>query len=308
MPQKTVRYRGFGVTVDVPERVTAAVRKIAPRRPVAPSAFTVAPAPAFALDDRSRQRREWRDYVTAANGTNGSHGNGGDQPWYHTIEFPDGSVTDGRFDHRPLVAHYGLPDNLHGKRALDVGSGDGFWVFELERRGAEVTSLDIETFADADLPAPLHAVFVEHPVKLSFRRGIEIAGERLGSQVNLVNRPIYELDPEDVGTFDLVHAGDILLHLRDPALALQRLRAVTHGTCLIADAFDPALDALGAGPGLTRFIGGWDDVTWWMPALSTLVQMVQDAGFADVEVVTTYTLGERDHSGTRWRAVIRARV
>jgi tRNA (mo5U34)-methyltransferase len=312
MPRRTVRFRGFALTVELPEKVTAAVRRVVPGRhdATAPGPLAFAPVPPFEIDDRARQRNEWRDFVAAApavNATNGHDASDSEHNWYHTIELPDGSVTPGRFDHRPLVAHYGLPDDLHGKRALDVGSGDGFWVFELERRGAEVTSLDIETFADADLPAALHDAFVEHPVNLSFRRGIEIAGGQLGSKVKLVNQPVYQLDPEKLGTFDVVHAGDILLHLRDPALALQRLRAVTHGVCILADAFDPALDGLGAGPGLTRFIGGWDDVTWWMPALSTLVQMVQDAGFSDVAVLTTYTLGERDNPAGRWRAVMRAR-
>ena len=48
-----------------------------------------------------------------------------------------GVVTPGLFDHRPLVPQYGLPESLSGKRALDVATFDGFWAFELERRGAE---------------------------------------------------------------------------------------------------------------------------------------------------------------------------
>jgi SAM-dependent methyltransferase len=229
-------------------------------------------------------------------------------PWYHTIELPDGIVTPGRYDHRQLVPHYGLPDDLRGKRALDVGSGDGFWAFELERRGAEVTSLDVETFADVDLPPALHEIFQERPVDLSFRRGIDIARRRLGSSVKLVNINIYDLDPDRVGTFDFVHTGDILLHLRDPVLALQSLRAVTSGEALIADTFDPSLDKLGTGPGLTRYRGGWHDVTWWSPALSTLTQMVADAGFDDVEVVTTYRLTDRQSTVRGpWRAILRGR-
>ncbi|MCU1429718.1 MAG: hypothetical protein JWL83_3718, partial [Actinomycetia bacterium] len=226
--------------------------------------------------------------------------------WYHTIEFPDGSITPGMYDHRPLVPHYGFPASLRGKRALDVGSGDGFWAFELERRGAEVTSLDIETFADTDFPRALHRIYVDHPVKLSFRRGMEIAHRRLGSKVKLVNRAVYDLDPDDIGTFDFVHAGDILLHLRDPALALQRIRSVTDGECLLADVFDPALDELGVGPGLTRYRGGWTDAMWWAPALSTLAQMVADAGFRDVQIVTTYNLAPRGAAQGPWRAVLRA--
>jgi tRNA (mo5U34)-methyltransferase len=212
------------------------------------------------------------------------------------------------YDHRPLLPHYGLPVDLRGKRALDVGSGDGFWAFELERRGGEVTSVDVETFADTDFPRALHRTYLQHPTKLSFRRGMEIAHRRLGSKVKLVNRPVYELDPDDVGTFDFVHAGDILLHLRDPALALQRIRSVADGDVLFADLFDPVLDELGVGPGLTRFRGGWTDATWWGPSLSALGQMVVDAGFRDVELLTTYRLAPRGTSEGPWRAVFRART
>jgi tRNA (mo5U34)-methyltransferase len=228
--------------------------------------------------------------------------------WYHTIELPDGSTTPGMYDHRPLVPHYGLPDDLTGKRALDIGSADGFWAFELERRGAEVTSLDVTTFAETDFPRALRHIYTEHPLELPFRRGMEIARRRLDSSVKLVNQPVYDLDPDAIGTFDLVHAGDILLHLRDPALALQRIRDVTSGECLIADLFDPTLDGLGAGGGLSRFLGGWSDATWWSPALSTLTQMVADAGFDDVEVVTTYNLPPEGASEGPWRAVIRGRA
>src|SRR5919201_205600 len=55
------------------------------------------------------------------------------QRWYHTLELGDGVVTDGWFDLRPYVHHYGLPERLDGVRALEVGTWDGFWAFELER-------------------------------------------------------------------------------------------------------------------------------------------------------------------------------
>src|SRR4051794_2756443 len=62
-------------------------------------------------------------------------------PWYHTLDLGAGVSTDGMFDLRPFVDLYGLPDSLEGKRVLDVGTFDGFWAFEMERRGASVTSL-----------------------------------------------------------------------------------------------------------------------------------------------------------------------
>lgn len=279
--------------------------------PVAKRLAFQAPPP-VKIDVRERERQVMNDFLYSVAPDFADSVRGKDEisahPWYHTIELPDGTVTPGRYDHRPLEPSYGLPRDLSGRRALDVGSGDGYWAFALERRGADVTSLDIETFADVDLPPALHAMFIDHPMNLSFRTGLVIARERLGSKVQLVNRPVYELDAADVGTFDFVHAGDLLLHLRDPPLALQRMRAVTSGEFLLADLFDPTLDALGAGPNLTRYRGGWLDAQWWAPALSTLTQMVADAGFEDVQVLTTYSLSDVENVPGPWRAVIRARA
>src|SRR5918998_3481447 len=57
-------------------------------------------------------------------------------PWYHTLELGEGVVTKGMFDHRPHLHHYPIPADLSGKRCLDVATIDGFWAFEMERRGA----------------------------------------------------------------------------------------------------------------------------------------------------------------------------
>ena len=83
--------------------------------------------------------------------------------WYHTIELPDGTTTRGTYDHRPLLPHYGLPDDLHGKRALDIGSGDGFWAFELERRGAEVDEPRRQSVRGDDFPRALRQIYPSTP-------------------------------------------------------------------------------------------------------------------------------------------------
>src|ERR1051326_1597538 len=57
--------------------------------------------------------------------------------WYHTLELPGGVVTPGMFDTRPAATKIGMPPSLAGKRCLDVGTSDGFWAFEMERRGAD---------------------------------------------------------------------------------------------------------------------------------------------------------------------------
>jgi len=64
--------------------------------------------------------------------------------WYHTLELAPGVVTPGGFDLRDMPDKVGLPASLGGQRCLDVGTFDGFWAFELERRGAsEVLALDV---------------------------------------------------------------------------------------------------------------------------------------------------------------------
>src|SRR2546430_9034820 len=54
--------------------------------------------------------------------------------WYHTLNLPGGVFTKGFFDHRPVLDRYCLPPTFSGHRVLDVGTFDGFFAFEFERR------------------------------------------------------------------------------------------------------------------------------------------------------------------------------
>lgn len=228
------------------------------------------------------------------------------ESWYHTIELPDGTVTNGRFDHRPLVPHYGLPESLSGMRALDVGTADGFWAFEMERRGADVVALEVPRMSARDFPSTAKRLIRDQADTPPGHR-FELARRALASNVALVRLAANDIDPSRLGTFDFVHVGDILLHLRDPAGALAAIRSVTAGQAHIADAAEAQLCG---GPrdhrNLTVYHGGWDITTWWTPSAQTLAQMTLDAGFAEVEVLGMYRLDIRGGSGA-WRALLRAR-
>src|SRR4051794_17190875 len=138
--------------------------------------------------------------------------------WYHTMELP-GLTTDGLFDLRPHVPAYGLPDSLAGKRVLEVGTWDGFWAFELERRGAEVVAIDLDDERELDWPPR------RRDASASARRGsgFEVARSLLGSKVERVVCSVYDALPSQLGTFDLVLCGSVLIHLRDQLLALERI-------------------------------------------------------------------------------------
>src|SRR3954453_4625765 len=164
------------------------------------------------------------------------------QGWYHTLELP-GFTTSGVFDLRPVVGEYGLPGSLEGMRVLEVGTWDGFWAFEMEKRGAaEVIAIDLDDENELDWPPR------RRTPKEGVKRGtgFEIAKELLGSNVQRVVRSVYHALPEDLGQFDLVFCGSVLIHLRDQMLALERIANLTKpgGVFISSEAYEWVTDVV----------------------------------------------------------------
>ena len=199
--------------------------------------------------------------------------------WYHTLDLGDGVVTDGWFDLRPYVHHYGLPERLDGVRALEVGTWDGFWAFEMERRGAEVVALDLDDERDLDWPPRRRpASYSEEPRGTGFA----LAKELLGSRVERVNCSIYHARPEELGTFDFVFCGSVLMHLRDQLLALERIASLCTGTFVSAEEYDRR-SGLVPFP-VSRYFADRDSaVIFWLPSAKTWKRMMWTAGFDRVE-------------------------
>ncbi len=226
-------------------------------------------------------------------------------PWYHTLELGEGVVTPGMFDHRPVLDRYGLPGDLSGLRCLDVATMDGFWAFEMERRGAaSVTAIDLEDPEDLDWPASLRA---GHDKSLDASKAdrFTLAKRALGSSVERVVLSAYDLSPE-LGTYDFVFCGDLLLHLKDPITPVERIRSVCTGSAIIANV-------------IKRFrfqekralaeLDGIDHFEWWTTNLAGLERIVRAAGFARVEVAEPFELPYT--GGGPWRGlrgVVRAYI
>lgn len=204
--------------------------------------------------------------------------------WYHTQELAPGLVTPGMFDLRPYVDRYAIPDDLTGLRALDVGTFEGFWAFELERRGAEVTALDVDRLQQLDWPPRLR------PSEDSRRgEGFELAKETFGSSVDRVGATVYEATPDLLGgTFDLVFIGSVTIHLRDPMLALERLAKLCRGTLIFADEYSRKLSLLPWEAAEFRGHTPW--MTWWRPSIRTWVTMLTAAGFENVRKHGTFNM------------------
>jgi tRNA (mo5U34)-methyltransferase len=201
--------------------------------------------------------------------------------WYHTLELAPGHVTEGLFDLRPYMSKYGLPERLDGMRVLDVGTWDGFWAFEMERRGAEeVVALDLDDESQLDFPANRRPTEFR-PVGTR-GRGFQLAKELLDSNVQRVNCSIYEALPEDLGTFDLVLCGSVLIHLRDQTLAIERIGGLCSGTFISVESYDWLTNLLPFPA--SRYRAHRDKaVVFWEPNIRCWKAMLQSAGFATVE-------------------------
>jgi len=204
----------------------------------------------------------------------------GTRRWYHTIDLPDGSTTPGFFDTRRAPEHVRWPRELTGGRALDVGTFDGFWAFEMERRGAaEVVALDLDDPDELDWPYDerVQGPALVRAIGSGRGPGFETASAALGSSVRRVNRSVYDLDPAVDGRFDVVCCGALLLHLRDPVRALERIREVCAGELVLVESLDPRLDLAHPRASVARFHDEWD--CWWLLNRPGLLHMTRTAGF-----------------------------
>lgn len=228
--------------------------------------------------------------------------------WYHTLELPHGVTTPGMYDHRLALHLYGLPDSLEGKRVLDVATFDGFWAFELERRGAgSVVTMDLASRSEWDIPRPQRERFLASGNEREMGAAFKVAHEALDSNVERKILNVYDLSPETAGEFDFVYCGDLLIHLRDPNLALQNIFSVTRDEAIFAEPFDPELVRRGAEQQVT-YLGAYNyDLVWWMPSPRVWEQMILGAGFSHVERISAFRLDYPNGSEGPWRAVYRAR-
>jgi tRNA (mo5U34)-methyltransferase len=194
--------------------------------------------------------------------------------WYHSIELPDGSVIEGHqsIDQlRRRVRQFPIPGDLRGKRVLDIGAWDGWFSFEMERRGAEVLAVD----------ATRNTRLLE-------------ARQLLGSKIDYHIADICRLTARDVGTFDIVLFLGVLYHVKHPLMALENVCGMCRDMACI-ESF--VTDSDPSAPPLMEFYetmelrGQLDN--WVGPNAACLLAFARTAGFARVRLESV--LGERGH-------------
>lgn len=218
--------------------------------------------------------------------------------WYHTIDVVPAVTTPGWFDLRPIVDQMPWPD-VRGKRCLDIGTYDGYLAFELERRGAsEVVAVDVEDHLLWDWPPDYRAADLPRDPGFSGPpkgAGFRLAAQLMGSEVDWRPISIYDLDPDVLGTFDVVVCGSLLLHLRDPLRALEAVRSVTGGVFLSSEQIELSLMLRGRKRPLFTLNGSGGACQWFNFNAAGHQRLLYAAGFAVERTSRPYNVRFNHH-------------
>lgn len=199
--------------------------------------------------------------------------------WHQRFELVPGVHTPGDHPLEYLFEVGALPEDLTGKRVLDIGTSNGGAAFLMERRGAD----------------PVVAVDVYPPDWFGF----DALRTFLGSGVEYVQGTVYELNRLVGGeTFDHVLFWGVLYHLRHPLLALDQVRSALAPKGLVEIESAISDNELGACSDLSvsRFYRtdelAKDPSNWFSPTSACLQDWCLSSGLVP-ERVKTWGHGKR---------------
>lgn len=188
--------------------------------------------------------------------------------WVHSIDLGEGLVTKGEWGPpSPIIQRAFDSLDFRDKKVLDIGCWDGLWSFEAERRGArEVQATDC--------------------VSQRWGKGaptLLTAREILGSSIRYdPHVSVYDVParfPER--DFDIVLFMGVYYHLKDPLLALARIRQVLKtGGHLVVEG-EVTEDSRNCHA--TFCYKDWhvgDPSNWWVPTTRCLREWVECSYFA----------------------------
>ncbi|HKF82074.1 MAG TPA: TIGR04290 family methyltransferase [Solirubrobacterales bacterium] len=208
-------------------------------------------------------------------------------PWFHNLHLPDGRQTAPEhplgdfptFKWEQIAG--GLPADLTGARALDIGCNAGFYSFQLAARGAEVLALDLDEHYLRQ--GRWAARLLDPEGRVEFRQG-----------------SVYDL-VEIEGRFDVVLFMGVLYHLRYPLLALDVVAERVGGKLVLQTLTMPGSEPLATPvdveiderkrllePGWPRaaFVEhqlAGDPTNWWAPDAACVEAMARSAGLRVTE-------------------------
>jgi tRNA (mo5U34)-methyltransferase len=190
--------------------------------------------------------------------------------WYHSLQLPGGIVTAGlrSTEHLREDADLIFKYPVAGKSVLDVGAWDGFFSFEAERLGAtDVLATDSFCWSGAGWGT---------------KDGFDYAHRALDSRTRSHEVDPLDLDPSQLGQFELVLFLNVLYHLKNPYAGLERVAAMTTDRLVVQTVTKDNDDPRPLLQHLPGFRG--DPTNFWVPNIGCLKSMMAALGFSRFEV------------------------
>ncbi|HNV85677.1 MAG TPA: hypothetical protein PKL97_01770 [Candidatus Omnitrophota bacterium] len=207
--------------------------------------------------------------------------------FYHTMEIPGHGTIPGDWDLRGGLKEYLGGVEVRGKRVLDVGAASGCVSFYAESEGAEVVSYDLSDGNGWDIVPYARLGDDQFRLKVDTIRRLNRAywfcHRATGSKAKMVFGTVYAI-PREIGDVDVSIFGSILLHVRDPFLALQSALSLTRETAVIAE----PLKIPSGGRPVMEFVPDSATAekkeTWWLLTPEIIQRFIAVLGFARSEV------------------------
>jgi hypothetical protein len=161
--------------------------------------------------------------------------------FYHTMPIPGIGLVQGQWDLRAMVQEYLGNVNFSGKRVFEIGPASGFLTFYMESLGAEVIGCELPVGEVWDF-VPYSRVDLKsysdsrNELHRRLINGFWFAHQAHKSKSGIVYTSTYEI-PSEIGVFDIATFSMVLLHLRDPFLALKTVLNHISKTIIITEMF-----------------------------------------------------------------------
>lgn len=214
--------------------------------------------------------------------------------FYHTVDLPGYGLIEGEWDLRRGIRNYLGGVDVAGKRVLEIGTSSGFVCFHMERAGADVVAFDLSDAHAIDIvPNRCDLTRFAADYKLHIRRlnnAYWLSHRANTSRARMVYGSVYDI-PLAIGPVDLSTFGCVLLHLRDPFLALQNAVRLTRETVIVTEpVWPPEKFAKYATPCMEFLPDPKNtaaDVTWWFLSPNVVQRFLAVLGFEDSAVTTS---------------------
>ena len=168
---------------------------------------------------------------------------------------------------------------LAGRRVLDVGCGNGYYVLRMAEAGAS-------------------AVLGIDPTLLYVMQFLAVTAHRDPQPVAVLPLRLEEL-PSACRVFDTTFSMGVLYHQRSPIEHLRQLRATLRpgGELVLETIFIPGDESYACTPA-DRFARMKN--VWLLPTLAELATWLRRTGFRDIEIVDTSVTTSEEQRSTEW--------